>query len=287
MKKAVLVFSLVSLIGMSFVIFGSALRGWAKAEDPVVATVNGMEITESQLNLLIEEFRQRTQKTIVKPDEKHQILKGLVRRTLILQQKEADDLRKDKKIVRQVKDFENGIVIAAFLEKHVGKKLTVTEEEIKEYYQKNLQKFSSPPKVKARHILLRDRNEAEKVLAKLKKGEDFSKLAKEHSIDLPMAREGGPMGTIEKGRSLPELEKVLFVLKVGEISDIVETRYGFHILTVEEIITTQYKPLDEVRENIRKGLSQQKEAKAFDEMAANLEKNAKIEIFEDKLQSAK
>ena len=80
---------------------------------------------------------------------------------------------------------------------------------------------------------------------------------------------------------------MLFVLKVGEISDIVETRYGFHILTVDEIITTQYRPFEEVKESIRKGLLQQKEAKAFDEMAANLEKNAKIKIFEENLQTAK
>lgn len=287
MKKGSLIFFLIFVAGMSSVFLGLGLRSWAKAENRVLATVNGVQITESELNPLIEEFRQRSQKTVVKPDEKNQILKGMIRRTLILQQKEAADLRKEKKIVTQVKNYENGLVVAAFLERHVGQQLTVTEEEIKEYYQKNLQKFSSSPKVKARHILLRDRKEAEKVLAKLKKGEDFSQLAKEHSIDLPMALEGGPMGTIEKGRSLPELEKVLFVLKVGEISDIVETRYGFHILTVEEIITTQYKPLDEVRENIRKGLLQQKEAKAFDEMASKLEEKAKIEIFEDKPQAAK
>ena len=287
MKRGSLIFFLTFVAGMSMVFFGLNLRSWAKAEDRVVATVNGVQITESQLNPLIEEFRQRSQKTVVKPDDKNQILKGMIRRTLILQQKEASDLRKEKKIVERVKDFENGLVVATFLERHVGQKLTVTEEEIKEYYEKNLQRFSSPPKVKARHILLRDRKEAEKVLAKLKKGEDFSQLAKEYSIDLPMAKEGGAMGTIEKGKGLPELEKVLFVLKVGEISDIVETRYGFHILTVDEIITTQYRPFEEVKESIRKGLLQQKEAKAFDEMAANLEKNAKIKIFEENLQTAK
>jgi len=287
MKRGSLIFFLTFVAGMSVVFFGLNLRSWAKAEDRVVATVNGVQITESQLNPLIEEFRQRSQKTVLKPDDKNQILKGMIRRTLILQQKEASDLRKEKKIVERVKDFENGLVVATFLERHVGQKLTVTEEEIKEYYEKNLQRFSSPPKVKARHILLRDRKEAEKVLAKLKKGEDFSQLAKEYSIDLPMAKEGGAMGTIEKGKGLPELEKVLFVLKVGEISDIVETRYGFHILTVDEIITTQYRPFEEVKESIRKGLLQQKEAKAFDEMAANLEKNAKIKIFEENLQTAK
>jgi parvulin-like peptidyl-prolyl isomerase len=74
---------------------------------------------------------------------------------------------------------------------------------------------------------------------------------------------------------------------VGEISDIVETRFGFHILTVDEIITTQYRPFDEVSESIKKAILLQKEAKAFDEMYGKLEKNAKIEIFEDRVQAAK
>lgn len=287
MKRTGLFLSLIFLVVVSAYLFGSVLSGWAKAEDPVVAIVNGVKITQSELNPLIEEYRQKSQKTVVKPEDKVQILKGLVRRILILQQKEADDLRKEEQIIRQVRDFENRLVVGAYLNKHVGEKLTVTDEEVKGFYQNNLQKFASPPKVKARHILLRDREEAEQVLAKLKNGGNFIELAKEYSIDLPMAKEGGPMGTIEKGRTLPELEKALFTLQVGEFSGIVETRYGFHILMVDEIITTEYRPFEEVKESIKKGLLQQKEAKAFDEMATNLEKKAKIEMFEDKLQALK
>ena len=216
MKRGSLIFFLTFVAGMSMVFFGLNLRSWAKAEDRVVATVNGVQITESQLNPLIEEFRQRSQKTVVKPDDKNQILKGMIRRTLILQQKEASDLRKEKKIVERVKDFENGLVVATFLERHVGQKLTVTEEEIKEYYEKNLQRFSSPPKVKARHILLRDRKEAEKVLAKLKKGEDFSQLAKEYSIDLPMAKEGGRWVRSKKARVCRNSKKCCSCSRLGK-----------------------------------------------------------------------
>ena len=284
MKKALLILSLFFFLGLSSAIFGPVLSSWADSEDPLLATVDGERITLSQLTPLIDEYRKRSQKDHIKPDEKLQILKGLIKRHLILQQKEAEELRADKTIVSKVKDVENQLVVAAYLEKHVGQHLAVTDEEIKEFYQKNIQKFSSPPKVKARHILLRSREEAEAVLAKLREGQDFSQMAKEHSIDLPMAREGGPMGTIEKGRSLPELEKVLFILNVGEISDVVATRYGFHIITVDEIITTQFRSLEEVKESIRKALIQQKEAKAFDEMTAKLEQKAAIQIFEESLQ---
>ncbi len=274
-------------VGISLSIFGSTLLGGEKQDDPVLAMVNGVPITKSQLTPLVDQYRDKSKKDSVSKEDKLQILQGLITRQLILQQKESNDIRKEEGVVKQVKEFGDGLVVSAYLTKYVGKHLTVTNDEIKEYYKQNLTKFASPPKVKARHILVRNRKEAEQVMEKLRNKGDFAKLAKEYSIDLPMAREGGSMGTIEKGRTLPELDKALFILNVGEISDIVETRFGFHILTVDEIITTQYRPFDEVSESIKKAIVLQKEAKAFDEMYEKLGKKAKVEIFEDRVQAAK
>jgi peptidyl-prolyl cis-trans isomerase C len=274
-------------VGISLSIFGSTLLGGEKQDDPVLAMVNGVPITKSQLTPLVDQYRDKSKKDSVSKEDKLQILQGLITRQLILQQKESNDIRKEEGVVKQVKEFGDGLVVSAYLTKYVGKHLTVTNDEIKEYYKQNLTKFASPPKVKARHILVRNRKEAEQVMEKLRNKGDFAKLAKEYSIDLPMAREGGSMGTIEKGRTLPELDKALFILNVGEISDIVETRFGFHILTVDEIITTQYRPFDEVSESIKKAILLQKEAKAFDEMYEKLGKKAKVEIFEDRVQAAK
>jgi peptidyl-prolyl cis-trans isomerase C len=274
-------------VGISLSIFGSTLLGGEKKDDPVLAMVNGVPITKSQLAPLVDQYLDKSGKRAMGKEDRLQIVKGLITRQLILQQKESNDIRKEERIVKQVKEFEDRLVVDAYLTKYVGKNLTVTDAEIKEYYQQNINKFAAPPKVKARHILLRNRKEAEQVKQKLQNGGDFTQLAKEYSIDLPMAREGGSMGVIEKGRTLPELEKVLFTLNVGEISDIVETRFGYHILTVDEIITTQYRPLNEVSEVAKSSILLQKEAKAFDEMYGKLEKSAKIEIFEERVQAAK
>lgn len=287
MNNYLKILTIIFSVGILLSIFGSSLLGGAKEDDAVLAMVNGVPITKSQFAPLVDQYLDKTKKDGMSKEDKLQILKGLITRELILQQKESNSIRKEEGIVKQVKEFEDRLVVGAFLTKYVGKNLTVTDAEIKEYYQQNLTKFASPPKVKARHILVRNRKEAEQIKQKLLKGEDFGKLAKEYSIDLPMAREGGSMGTIEKGKTLPELEKALFILNVGETSDIVETRFGFHILTVDEIITTQYKPLEEVREIIKKGILIQKEEKAFNEMYATLGKKAKVEIFEDRVQAAK
>jgi peptidyl-prolyl cis-trans isomerase C len=277
---------MICSVGISLSFFGFTPLGAERQDDPVLARVNGAPITQSQLTPLIDQYREKSKKDIVGKEERLRILQGLITRELILQQKESKDLRKDERIVRKVKELEDQLVVGAFLEKYVRKQFTVTDEEIKEYYEQNLTKFVSPPKVKARHILLRTRKEAEQVMEKLRDKGDFAKLAKEYSTDLPMALEGGSMGTIEKGRTLPELEKVLFTLNVGETSGIVETRFGFHILTVDERITTQHKPLEEVREGIKKTILIQKEARAFDEISGRLEKKAKVEVFEDRMQAA-
>jgi parvulin-like peptidyl-prolyl isomerase len=121
------------------------------------------------------------------------------------------------------------------------------------------------------------------VLDKLKNGGDFTELAKAHSIDLPMALEGGSMGIIEKGKSLPQLEQVLFVLDEGEYSDIVESRFGYHILRVDKIIPEKHRPYEEVREKIKVALQKEKEAQAYDDMVGVLEKDAKIEIYKNRL----
>jgi parvulin-like peptidyl-prolyl isomerase len=255
---------------------------WSEGNDPVLAMVNGVQITKSEVDPIFDEYQKRSKKSVVSAEEKTEIVKGVVTRHLILMQKEVQALRKDKEIARQVKEFEDKLVVARFLESRIGRAFDVSDGELNAYYQENLQTFYAPPKVKARHILLRNRKEAELVLAKLRKGGNFSQLAKEYSIDLPMALEGGSMGTIEKGKTLPELEKVLFTLKVGEVSEIVETRFGFHIITVDETIPPVPAPFQEVKGQVKKILLQQKEAVAYKQMIATLEQNADIKIFSER-----
>ena len=260
-------------------------RCLAASQDVVVATVNNVSIMKSELDRVILEYKKKTGKTEMTEEEKQGVLKSLIRRQLILQQPSVQALKKDKAIVENVKQYEKSVIIARFLKDEVGSKLTVTEDDVEKYYKESRHKFSTPPKVEARHILLRTREEAEKVQQRLRKGEDFSTLAKECSIDLPMALEGGSMGTIEKGKTLPVLEKALFSMSVGEISDIVETTFGFHIITVDEIIPTGFASLEDVKDEIKKAIIRQKEAKAFSDMVAKLEKDAEIKIYEDRLKS--
>ncbi|MBT8368465.1 MAG: peptidyl-prolyl cis-trans isomerase [Deltaproteobacteria bacterium] len=255
----------------------------ASDQDQVIAVVNSEPIHLAQLEPLIAEYQRQTRKKQVSAEDKMQLLKNLIRRNLILQQDYTQQLRKSEEITKRVKEYEDQLVLQKYIKIHVLDFLTVGDEEAKQYYLNNLQKFAAPPRVRASHILLRSETEAKQVLKKLQAGESFSELAKQYSIDLPMAFEGGSMGTIEQGKGLPQLEKVLFILDEGEFSDILKTQYGWHILRVDEKITAQYAPYETAREKIKVILKREKEARAYDTMTQQLEKEANITIYENRL----
>ena len=253
------------------------------AVDPVVAAVNDMPIHKSELLSIIELYKQKTRKSSVSEDEKLELLNGIIRRKLILSQNEIDEIRNLPVIQQRLKAMEDQMAIQYYLNEKIGKKLIITNEEVEEYYRNHLDKFIALPKVMASHILLRSQDEAQAVLSKLKEGADFSELAKKYSIDLPMALEGGSMGIIEKGKSLPQIEKILFILDEGEYSDVIKSQYGYHIIRVDKIYTDKHYPIEEVSEKIKAELTKEKEAEAFNEMVGKLDGEKKIEIFKDRL----
>ena len=133
--------------------------------------------------------------------------------------------------------------IRAFIEQEIVSKIEVTDDEAKSFYEKNPNYFQRPEEVHAQHILIKsnkDDDEKKKAesrqdLMKIKKradaGEDFSELAKAHSQG-PSAPNGGDLGYFPKGKMVPAFEKVAFELKNNEVSDIVETQFGFHLIKV-------------------------------------------------------
>lgn len=145
--------------------------------------------------------------------------------------------------------------------------IQVKDEEVTEFYeQEKDSRFSAPEEIRARHILVKlpagvgddakaaARKEAEDLLAQVHAGKDFAALAKEHSGDPGSAAKGGDLGFFPRGRMTPDFESVAFGLEPGQVSDIVETPFGFHIIKVEERHEGGPKPLDSVRDEIVKSL---------------------------------
>lgn len=157
--------------------------------------------------------------------------------------------------------------------------ITVPEQDIQRYYNENIDQYSTPEEVRARHILLNldDKDEAavraqaDELLAQVKAGGDFEALAKAHSQDVASASQGGDLGFFGRGRMVPDFERVAFELEPGEVSDVVRTPFGFHIIKVEEKKAGDVQPLDAVRATIAQQLQFERAQTRAQDLATAIE----------------
>lgn len=182
------------------------------------------------------------------------------------------------------------------LEEKFEKEVKISDDEMKKYYEENKDDFYVDT-VTASHILLKTiddegnelsdakkkeaKKKAEEALKKVKAGEDFATVAKEYSED-SSASSGGELGTFGRGQMVTAFEDAAFGMKVGEISDIVETEYGYHIIKVTDKVDKQ-ETYDEVKDEIKSILANEKYA----EYVEKLKTDSKIEKKEDIVKSAK
>ena len=185
----------------------------------------------------------------------------------------------------------------------VGAATTVTDQELQAYYDQHRDEYRVPDQVKVRHILIKTplpapgakedekaiadgRAKAEAILKELKAGGDFAKLAEKNSDDPGSAKNGGELGWIGRGRTVPEFEKAAFSLPKGQTSDLVKSSYGFHIINVEDKQDAHVKSLAEVKGEIGEKVKQQKVTRATEAAANALLSAARTDGF-DKAAAAK
>jgi parvulin-like peptidyl-prolyl isomerase len=169
--------------------------------------------------------------------------------------------------------------------------LKVADKEVQEYYTKNKARYEVKEQVRARHILLKvaakdpaDKATAQKVKAEeifkktQAKGADFAALAKEFS-EGPTKTRGGDLGFFAKGRMVPDFEKAAFAMKIGSISKPVKTRFGWHIIKVEEKKEGRTRDFSEVKSSITKQIEARKNRTAKAKLLADLKKNGKVETY--------
>lgn len=164
----------------------------------------------------------------------------------------------------------------------------VTDADVKTFYDQNPDKFKRPEQVRASHILFKTEGDAaakkkaramaETVLKEAKGGKDFGALAKQHSSD-GSAPQGGDLGFFEKERMVPEFSNAAFAMQPGQVSDIVESQFGYHIIKVTERKAPETIALDEVAPRVKQYLTQQRRKERADAFVKQLRSKAKIEVL--------
>lgn len=159
------------------------------------------------------------------------------------------------------KDIATNVKIKKLLEPNIS----ISEEEMLNYFETNKETFNQKEEVRARHILVATEEEAKEVLEKLKAGGDFSELAKEYSLDESNKESGGELGFFGRGKMVAEFEETAFTLKLNEISEPVKTDYGYHIIEVEEKKEAKEANYEENKDAIKEILLEEKIPTEYEE----------------------
>lgn len=262
MKKA----SQVVLLGAILMVALSGCNKNTLSTDwnEVVAVVGDQNITKDDLyNLLMEKNGEAALNTLI--DEK--ILEMEVQKNKIKVTDEEIQSELDKTIEEvggidqfgmllmqygmTEEDIKENIKVNLTYERILEPLITITEDEMKAYFDENTSYFATEEQVKASHILVDSEEKAKEVKAKLDQGGDFAELAKEYSIDPSNSNNGGSLGFFGKGQMVTEFEDVAFALEPGSISDPVKTEFGYHIIKVEEKQAAKEANYEESKEEIK------------------------------------
>jgi len=193
-------------------------------------------------------------------------------------------------VERLREDARVDMCITRMLDGEVATAAPASDDEVKEFYEKNPEKFKQGEAVRASHILLlvdekaddvtrkKARTQIDGILTRAKKGEDFAELAKAHSQD-GSAAQGGDLNFFTRGRMVPEFEQAAFALEPGQISDVVTTQFGYHIIKVTEKRAASTVPLDKVSPQVKQFLTNQKKQQKADAFVAELKQKSKIEVL--------
>ena len=280
MSKNTLTRVIVSIAAGAAMLAGAAQAQQAAAKkDTVVLRVNGHNITSSEVSLAADDIS--VQLRNVPPKLRYPlIVQYLMERHLLAQQAIKDGMTNSAEYKRRVRFYQYKALRDAYFHDKLAP--TVTDAEIRKVYEKEVGKVKPVERVRARHILVSTKEEAEKVLKELKAGAKFEDLAKKYSKD-GSKEFGGDLGYFTYEEMVPEFSKAVFALKKGEVSKPVKTDYGWHIIKLEDRKKVGARPFAEVKAGIRALLLRQ----AVQKKIAELQKKAKIEILDPELKKLK
>ena len=241
----------------------------ASASDPVIARVNGVDITQGDLALAEEDMGADMQAT--SPEAKREnLISYLADIIMVTQAADKKNLGDDPDFKRRLAFLRNKLLMGYELQQEA--KTALTDEALHQTYDEAVRSMAGQEEVHARHILVEDENEAKSLLEQLKSGADFAALAKEKSKD-PGAAEGGDLGYFTKDQMVPEFADVAFKMYPGQLSNPVKTQFGWHVIKVEDRRTKQPPEFDKVKDQIEAYLAR----KAQTDFITKLRQSAKVE----------
>ncbi len=245
-------------------------------EKKVLAVVEGREITQEDLELVIQSLNPKQANQFQSEEGKQRLLQELVNQELIYLDAVEKGLESNFDYQRSLKKMKENF-LKQYAMNAMFQQAEVSDEEIQAFYEENPDQFQQPEQTKASHILVDEEEEAKKIKDELDNGASFEEKAQEAS-GCPSSQKGGDLGYFSKGKMVPEFEAVAMDLKPGEISEPVKTQFGYHIIKVVDRKEGTTSDLKEVKDQLRQHLAAQKQQSIYMETVNQLKDKYSIEI---------
>jgi len=258
---------------------GSEPKQESKPTGAVLAEVGGTTITVDSFKKEMENLPPYLKPMLESADGKKEMLETMIIRELIIQEANKSGLENTPAVKEKLEELKKRLIVEAYLKQKVEEQANVSDQELQKFYNENKDKFKTGDQVKASHILVKTEKEAKDVLAQLKGGGNFEELAKKFSTD-GAASKGGDLS---KGSMIPEFEKVAFAMNEGQTSDIVKTKFGYHIIKLSGKRAAGARTFEEVKDQIKAAILPSKQQEIFQKIKDDLKKSGKYTIKEDVL----
>lgn len=249
-----------------------------KPSDKVLARVGHVNITERDLKERLADIPEYYRPQYTTPEGRIELLEKMIQEEVLYQAAQDAGYDRNPEVVETVERVRRRTMVQKYFQNEIEAAVEVPEDDIRAYYDEHDEMFQRRGRVKFRHIMTKTRRAAEKARERALAGEDFARLARELSVDQATREAGGLTASIPIGQGLPsagmgaEFIKGLLKWNVGEVTDVLRSDKGWHVIRIEEKVEPGKRPLEEVRDEIVRTLKPAAVKEHFDETYAQLKK---------------
>lgn len=244
-------------------------------ENKVLAVVDGREVKEADLQSLMQSLGQNAAQFQGEEGKAH-LLNEIVAQELLYSEAKENKLEEEAAFLEVLAEMEKSLLIQ-YAANQLMTSVTADDAEVKAFFDDNQAMFKQAATASASHILVEDKDTADKVLAEIKDGLSFADAASKYST-CPSKEQGGSLGEFEKGRMVPEFEEVVFNMKPGEISDPVKSQFGYHVIELDSINDPDEVNFDDVKDQVKQQCLMTKQNEAYAAKQEELKGKYKVEI---------
>ena len=275
------------MLMMSLSVIALSFTACLKEKSETIAKVGSAVISEADLTARIQTFPPESQAFFQNEANKDRLLQQLIDEETLLQfakkqkihqkdtvKEQLDETREQAK--RQSELLERRVILAAFVEESIDKKVDISEEDVKAYFESNRAQYGPVEERSLSHILVSDEGLAKQLRARIKKGASFEKIAKISSLDSTKTN-GGDLGWVTADQLVPEFSKVAFAMtQKNQISGVVKSPFGFHIIKFKAAKKRPAQTFDDVKETIYNTLYTTERESLFSEILKEAKETIKV-----------